>query len=76
MNNKPSRQQQRKVHKLTHWEIDHLIQKHYKRGLDDGKNISDNVDFRIWLSQVLNNTPGIGPKRYENIMKVAKEIKL
>lgn len=71
--NKPSRQEQRKVYKLTYRELEDIKLKKYKEGFTAGKNISANVDFRILLANVLNNTPGIGPKRYENIMKVAKE---
>lgn len=46
----------------------------YQKGYRDGVKASSNADFRIMLSQVLNNTPGIGPKLYDRVMENAKEM--
>ena len=72
--NKPSRQQQRVIYKLTWKDIDDMQKEYYKKGLKDGKEISSNVDFRIKLSRVLNKTKGIGIKLYDAVMEKAKEV--
>lgn len=46
----------------------------YSQGFNDGVAAGDNADFRIKLSEVLIKAPGIGPKRYDDIMQMAKEM--
>lgn len=48
----------------------------YSQGFKDGSKAGDNTDFRIKLSKVLNKTPGIGPKKYDDIMMIAKEMEI
>lgn len=54
--------------------MEEYLTKVWRNGFNAGVESGDNADFRIKLSQVLNKSPGIGPKRYDDIMKVAKEM--
>lgn len=55
-------------------EMNSFLTSLYRNGFRDGVESSGNADFRIKLSQVLNNTKGIGPVMYDRIMGKAKEM--
>ncbi|WP_236910163.1 hypothetical protein [Clostridium sp. Cult3] len=46
----------------------------YSEGFQDGIEAGDNADFKIKLVEILNETKGVGPKIFDNVMQTAKEM--
>lgn len=55
-------------------QMEEYIKSIYSKGFHDGVDSGNNADFRIKLSEVLQNTKGIGEKLYDRIMKNAKDV--
>lgn len=75
-NNLLNRKTYKAVKKMDRQEMESFFKDIYKLGFQDGVEAGDNADFRIQLSEVLNNTKGIGIKLYDRIMKTAKEMEI
>ena len=69
--NKPSRQQQRKVYKLTWQDIDAMQKEYYDKGSANKK-----ADFLEWLNEILKDTKGIGNVMYGRIIEKAYDKEL
>ena len=64
----------KEIKKYDREQMENFLRTVYTEGFRDGVDAGDRTDFRIKLSQVLNNTKGIGPTLYSRIMENAKEV--
>lgn len=64
----------KEIKKYDREQMENFLRTVYTEGFRDGVDAGDRTDFRIKLSQVLNNTKGIGTTLYNRIMENAKEI--
>lgn len=62
----------KKIKKMNREEMEGYLERLYKFAFQDGTEVSNHTDFKIKLSEVLNNTKGIGPKLYDKIMENIK----
>ena len=69
---KLDRSQYKQIKRMNRDDMNEFLERLYKNGFEDGVESSNNADFRIRLSQVLENTKGIGPKLYDRIMETEK----
>lgn len=54
--------------------MENFVKNIYRQAFKDGAEAGNKADFRIELSQILNNTKGVGIKLYDRIMENAKEV--
>lgn len=57
---------------MNDYELQRIKRQSYTKGLKDGQEIGCKVDMTIKLSQVLENTKGVGEVLYGRIMKELK----
>ena len=69
-----NRKTYKEIKKYNREQMENFLRIVYTEGFRDGADAGDRTDFRIKLSQVLNNTKGMGPTLYSRIMENAKEI--
>ena len=69
-----NRKTYKEIKKYNREQMENFLRIVYTEGFRDGVDAGDRTDFRIKLSQVLNNTKGIGPILYSRIMENAKEV--
>ena len=62
----------KKIKRMNREEMRQMLETQFSLGFNAGAESSNNADFRIRLSQVLENTKGIGPKLYDRIMETEK----
>lgn len=71
-----NRKTYKEIKKYDREQMENFLRTIYTEGFRDGVDVGDRTDFRIKLSQVLNNTKGIGPTFYNRIMENAKEVQI
>lgn len=69
-----NRKTYKKVKKMDRQEMEVFLVSIYHKGFEDGTKASNDVDFKIKLVQVLENTKGIGPKTIQNVLNTLKEM--
>lgn len=70
---KLSRARYKAIKKLSRSEMEMFLTNLYKNSYVDGTEDSSNVDFRIKLVGILENTKGVGATLFNRIMEQAKE---
>ena len=70
---KLSRARYKAIKKLSRSEMEMFLGNLYKNSYRDGTEDSSDIDFRIKLIDVLENTPGVGATIFNRIMEKSKE---
>lgn len=69
-----NRKTYKRIKKMDRQEMEKFLIETYRNGFKDGTESSNNADFRIRLSEILQETKGVGDKLYDRIMTKAKEV--
>lgn len=69
-----NRKTYKRIKKMDRQEMEKFLQDMHKDAFDAGARSANNVDFRIWLSRLLKEVPGVGITIYNRIMTKAKEM--
>lgn len=69
-----NRKTYKRIKKMDRQEMEKLLQDMHKEAFKAGTRANNNVDFRIWLSRLLKEVPGVGITIYNRIMTKAKEM--
>lgn len=69
-----NRKTYKKVKKMDRKEMEDFLVGIYREGFKDGAESGENADFRIKLSKLLKEVPGVGITIYNRIMTKAKEM--